>query len=80
MSALNMEVVVKESMALDNAELYICIIVKLEPYSVVLEVVVFASHPDFSSYVVFFVFHLDNSAIQSPSRKIAVLEKHVFWD
>ena len=38
-----MEVVVKESMALDNTELYICIIVKLEPYSVALEIVVVAS-------------------------------------
>jgi hypothetical protein len=38
-----MEVVVKESMALDDTELYICIIVKLEPYSVALEIVVVAS-------------------------------------
>ena len=80
MSALNMEVVAKESMLLDSIDLCICIIVKLEPYSVVLEVVVVASHPDFSSYVVFFVSHLDNSAIQSPSREIVVLEKHVFLD
>ena len=80
MSALNMEVVAKKSMLLDNIDLCICIIVKLEPCSVALEIVVVASHGDFSSYVAFFVSHLDNIAIQSPIREIVVLENHVFLD
>ena len=79
MSALNMEVVVQESMVLDNTDFYICIIVKLEPRSVALEIVVVASHPDFSSYVVFFVSPLDNSPIQSPTRESLFLKTMCFW-
>ena len=75
-----MESVVKESMALGNGELYICMIMKLEPDSVALEIVVVAFHLDFSFYVVFFVSHLDDCAIQSPLREIVVLEKHVLLD
>ena len=75
-----MEVVANESMALGNGELYICMIMKLEPDSVALEIGVVAFHPGFSFYVVFLVSHLNDCAIQSPLRDIVVLEKHVLWD
>ena len=70
-----MEVVVKDSMALDDTELYICINVKLEPYSVALEIVVVASILCRSLCV---------SSRQQPypitNSGIVVLEKHAFFE
>ena len=68
-----MEVVVKESMALDDTELYICIIVKVEPYSVVWKLLSLLP-----SYVVSFMFHLDNFPSQSPTRESLLLKTGVF--
>ena len=70
-----MEVVVKESMALDDTELYICIIVKLEPCSVALEIVVVGS-----SLCRFLCVSSRQQPYPITYSGIVVLEKHVFWD